>query len=216
MGRETSTGADAVESNGPSEPAAATPHSNSCRGHTPNRVSNPDGRNPKLYIVISVNDLSKPARLGMLATTADSFDQVFWGLNKRVETWGRGPNNTEVHPHAKDVRIPKVGVCIFHHARGIEKLDEKGADWTSMTDLHTLITTHSNHGISVNGEQLRKHNEHGSYFCGKIYTGDVITVYKSEDVCFEFVCKFEYGEGKKVRPADLRPFKIDEVIQRKE
>jgi hypothetical protein len=105
-----------------------------------------------------------------------------------------------------------MGVCIFHHAMGIEKLDRDGLDWRSIPNLHTLVTTRGSFGILVNGVKLKGENENGNILCGRIYSGDVITVFVSKDngQCLRFVCKFEYGEARNPRPLDKFPFTIEE------
>lgn len=182
------------------------------RTRSNSRLIDPPG--PVLPMTVPVGELEPPARLGMLISSTDSFTPIFWKLNKRVETWGRGPNNTLVYPDRWDVRIPKMGVCIFHHAMGIEKLDREGRDWRSMPGLHTLITTCSSVGIWVNGLKLREKNENGNFLCGRVYSGDVITAFASKEdgQCLRFVCKFEHGEAKNTRPLDKFPFEIEETV----
>ena len=173
-------------------------------------MTDPPG--PVLPMTVPVEELDPPARLGMLVTSTDSFKPIFWKLNNRVEIWGRGPNNTLVYPDKHDVRVPKMGICIFHHAPGIEKLDRDGVDWRSIPKLHTLVATCSSVGIWVNGVKLKEKNENGNILCGRLYSGDVITAYasKEDEQCLRFVCKFEYGEARHPRPLDKRPFKIEE------
>ena len=171
-----------------------------------------DPLEPVLPMTVPSEELETPARLGMLISSTDSFTPIFWKLNNRVETWGRGLNNTSVYLDRMDTRVPKMGVCIFHHAMGIEKLDRDGLDWRSIPKLHTLITTCSSVGIWVNGVKLKEKNENGNFLCGRVYSGDVITVFvsKEDGQCLRFVCKFEYGEARNPRPLDKFPFEIEE------
>ena len=160
-----------------------------------------------------VGEFEPPARLGMLISSTDSFTPILWRLNKRIETWGRGATNTLVYPDRSDIRVPKVGLCIFHHAVGIEKLDREGRDWRSMPGLHTIVATYSSFGVWVNGVKLREKNETGNLLCGRVYSGDIITVFvsKEDGQCLKFVCKFKLGEAKNTRPLDKFPFEIEEV-----
>ena len=170
---------------------------------------------PVLPMTVPAEALNPPAHLGMLISSTDSFTPIFWKLNKRAEAWGRASNNTLVYPDKDDTRVPKMGICLFHHAMGIEKLDREGLDWRSMPQLHTLVTTCSSVGIWVNGVKLRDKSDNGKILCGRVYSGDVITVFASKEdgQCLRFVCKFEYGEAKYPRPQDKFPFEIEETEQ---
>jgi len=174
-----------------------------------------DPMEPVLPHQVPMELLASPGKLGMLISSTDSFRPVFWRLNSRQETWGRDPTNTLPYPDRKDVRIPKKAVCIFHHALGIEKWEKEGRDWTTMPQLHTVLTTRSSVGIWVNGFKLKDANDAGYQLCGRVYTGDVITVFASRETgeCLRFVCKFEHGEGRETRPKDKWPFEVKETTQ---
>lgn len=154
-----------------------------------------------------------PPRLGKLTSTASSAGvkelPLTLRLEHRVTTWGRDPSNTHVFPDPLNVRIPKRGIVIYFHDVGIEKLEKDGGDVTKMAGLHTLITTFSKIGIWVNGVKLRL-EEDGKTQYGKLYTGDIITVYKDPSAGgakLEFTCEFFHGEAVKTRPAG-EPFKV--------
>lgn len=169
---------------------------------------------PVLPHVVPAKFLQPPAKLGMLISSTDSFTQIFWTLNKRIETFGRQSTNTLIYPDAEDTRIPKTAVCIYFHAQGIEKLEKEGRDWTTLPGLQTVLTTRSHLGIWINGFQLKGASEAGYQLCGRVYTGDVITVFAREDgTCLRLVCKFEVGEGRNPRPKDRWPFEVNETKQ---
>jgi serine/threonine protein kinase len=146
-------------------------------------------------------------RYGRLTSTTDSFLHVALDINARIFTWGRDPSNSDVYKDRNDTRIPKKGIAIFFHALGIEKKEEKGQDWTSLPNLHTLIKTYSRRGILVNGVQLDQTDHDGIDLCGRLYTGDIITVFEDmrkgngQSESLRFVCKFYAGEAAGHRPA---------------
>jgi serine/threonine protein kinase len=157
---------------------------------------------------ISSNSVNPPPRYGRLNSTTDCFKHLTLDINDRVFFWGRDFSNTHVYEDRYDTRIPKKGIAIFFHALGIEKTEEKGRDWSSLPNLHTLIKTYSRRGILVNGVQLKETDHDGVDLCGRVYTGDVITVFEDmrdtsgQSGSLRFVCDFYVGEAAKRRPAN--------------
>ena len=144
--------------------------------------------------------LRPPHRWGKLTSSPESFANIVLRLENRETTWGRHPKNTIIYPHPKDVRIAKValGICFF--GPGIRDKEAKGNDLTKIEGLHTLVTTGARGGIWVNGTHLPGQAQDGSYFAGRIYTGDVIRV--CHNPLLEFVCELHVGEGVGKRPMD--------------
>ncbi|KAK3045276.1 hypothetical protein LTS18_014137, partial [Coniosporium uncinatum] len=163
----------------------------------------------RLSIPPSVRDefLRPPPRLGALVSTKDSFRRIILRLDEHVTVWGRAPDNTHVYEPGHDTRVAKKAIVIWFHAIGIEKAIKEGRDWTKLESLHTIVNTYSKVGIWVNGVKLRAGGENGSFSFGRIYTGDVITVFQDGGERLKFVCEFHHGEAKERRPTG-QPFMI--------
>jgi serine/threonine protein kinase len=148
------------------------------------------------------------SRFGRLTSTIDSFQHLALDINSRIFSWGRDPSNTSIYKDGFDARVPKKGIAIFFHAFGIEKREEKKRDWTSLPGLHTLIKTYSRRGILVNGVTLKETDHDGVDLCGRLYTGDIITVFEDmrdnsgNSGSLRFVCDFSAGEAVGRRPAN--------------
>lgn len=147
-------------------------------------------------------DFIKPASpLGRLVATSDSFAQVTLDLNDKITTWGRDTSNTYVYPDKNDTRVPKRGIIVYYHAKGIDKVSE-ACDWTKLSGLHCGIATQSSAGIYVNGVELRR-GEPDRMNCGRVYTGDEVLVARPGShgqPGLKFRCEFFHGEGKHTRP----------------
>lgn len=153
-----------------------------------------------------------PARFGKLTSTTDSFQRLRLKIDEQVVIWGRDPKNTHVYPDRYDVRIPKKGIAIIFHAFGIEKTIKEGRDWTTMPNLVTYLKTYSNQGLWVNGVWLPAVDVDGMHVCGRLFTGDVITVFENKDVGrgpegMRFICEFHIGEAAEKRPVN-QPFEV--------
>ncbi|KAF1813635.1 Pkinase-domain-containing protein [Eremomyces bilateralis CBS 781.70] len=149
-----------------------------------------------------------PPRLGMLRSSTGSIKNIAIRLQDRVTSWGRLPSNTIVYEDSTDTRIPKTGIIIWFAAPGIDKIDQKGGDWTKLPGLHTILTTDSQNGIWVNGVCLRSKDAEGNKLYGRLYTGDRITVFKGRESYLEFNCEFYHGSAAKERPKNESRFQI--------
>ena len=149
-----------------------------------------------------------PPRLGKLTSTPDSFIQMTLPLSTRVSTWGRDRGNTHIYPHSEDTRIPKRGILIWFHAKGLDDsiANSASADWTKMDGLHTIVTTESTAGIWINGTHLKRGTKETGTLYGRVYSGDEITVFvgkgsgKHPPEKLVFVCEFFHGEAAGRRP----------------
>ncbi|KAK8175307.1 hypothetical protein IWX90DRAFT_106634 [Phyllosticta citrichinensis] len=141
-------------------------------------------------------------RLGNLTTTPDSFFHIVLRLETDCVTWGRLKDCSIVYPDSADTRIPKNAFTIWHHVSGEPDAIKNNKDWTKLPGLEVLIHTNSRSGIRVNGVKLEPPQPGGSYQFGKLYTGDVITVYQRKHEVLSFVCEFFHGESAKRRPVD--------------
>ena len=156
----------------------------------------------------------RPApRLGRLTTTPDSFCAVTLDLGSRITTWGRSPLNTIVFPDPLDTRVPKRGIMIYFHAKGIDKVVGMGGDWTKLLGLHCLVATDSSNGIFINGVKLNAKDAKGKQLYGRVHTGDEITVCQGHTKAnlLRFTCVFNHGEAKDQRPADGPGFEIEKM-----
>ena len=152
-----------------------------------------------------------PPRLGRLFSTLDSFAQITLNLSTRISVWGRMPSNTHVYPNGYDTRVPKRGIIIHFHAKGIERIPEEDQqDWMKLPDLHCTVATQSTHGLLINGITL-KDAEQGKRAFGRIYSGDEITVLQSQEgkPGLKFTCEFFHGEAKGRRPENGPIFKVE-------
>ncbi|OJD33760.1 pkinase-domain-containing protein [Diplodia corticola] len=139
--------------------------------------------------------------LGKLTTTDDSIEKVFIRLDKRVESWGRDPDNTH-HFEDNNRLIPRNAFTIWFYSPDInmDALLREGEDWTKIPDLKVAIHTNSRWGITVNNARIDPPKPDGSYSFGHLHTGDVITVFDSGRTKLKFVCEFSVGEAAKRRP----------------
>jgi len=153
----------------------------------------------------------RPApRLGRLTTTPDSFCAVTLDLATRITTWGRSPLNTVVFPDPLDTRVPKRGIMIYFHAKGIDKVERTGGDWTKLADLHCLIATDSSNGIFINDVKLNAKDSKGKQLYGRVYSGDEVTVCQGHHL-LRFTCMFNHGEAKEPRTNKGRGFEIEQM-----
>ena len=154
-----------------------------------------------------------PPRYGTLISTTDSKHSLFLRIDNRTTTWGRDTSNTLVHPDKQDTRIPKRAFALIHHASGIERCERQSKDWTTLPGLHVLIKCCSAAGLWVNGTKLEDKGPQGEEYCGRVQTGDVITIFQPKrnsrqaGEVLRFVCTFYFGEGAVPR-ADNKPFEV--------
>ncbi|KAF3481842.1 serine/threonine protein kinase [Arthroderma uncinatum] len=158
------------------------------------------------------NQFVKPATvLGKLTPLPGSIIDQPIRLESRMTSWGRGTQATIRHPDDMDIRIPSYALELTFWAPSIEARIEAGEDWLRMSDVVTLISTKTSRCIWVNDVELRKESRNKDAFLfGRIYTGDIITVYRNKDQFLRFRCEFYHGSSKLERPADEMKFVIEE------
>ena len=173
--------------------------------------------------------------LGKLLPTAKSELQLPIRLNQRMTTWGRGGMNTVVYPHGHEARVPKYAFEILFWKPGIQDLMQRGVDWTQVSDVRAVIQSKStSKPIYVNGvpllrggnggggggdggdpnpnpNDMNKHPTKVSCSYGRLYTGDVITIWKDVGTNKEisFVCHFYHGASTAPRPKGMKPFEVE-------
>lgn len=135
-------------------------------------------------------------------------------LESRMTSWGRGPRVTIRHSDLFDNRIPTYALELTFWAPNIADHIEQGGDWTKIPNLMTILTTKTSKCIWVNDVELRKETTtKDARPFGKLYTGDIITVYRSKDSYLKFRCEFSVGESAETRPESERGFIIQHAKQ---
>ena len=156
-----------------------------------------------------------PQRFGKLTTVAGSIWNSTIHLQDRLTTFGRDPESTYPYPDPKDTRVPKNALYIFFWKSGIESAIRRGEDWTQMDNLYALVVTNARCGIRVNGVPLPKGYESRGWKYGKLYTGDIVSVYeeKAKGWFLQFVCEFGIGLSKETRKeGDV--FKVEKEMEK--
>ena len=171
--------------------------------------------------------------LGRLLPTAKSELRPTIQLNERMTTWGRGGMNTVVYPHGHEARVPKYAFEILFWKPGIQDMMQRGVDWTEVSDVRAVIQSKSTskpiyvndvpllHGGSGgsgggggggnNPNDINKQPAKVSCSYGRLYTGDIITIWKDVGTSKEisFACEFYHGASTAPRPEGMRPFELE-------
>jgi serine/threonine protein kinase len=151
--------------------------------------------------------------LGKLTPLPGSIDDKPIRLEHRMTSWGRGTNTTIRYADPMDSRIPAYALEFTFWAPNNEARIAAGEDWTKMPDLITIISTKTSKCIWVNDVALRKETPtKDAYLFGKVYTGDIITVYRSKDQFLRYKCEFYLGRSNKTRAeAGEKKFAIEKA-----
>ncbi|KAH0848382.1 hypothetical protein AYO21_04408 [Fonsecaea monophora] len=155
----------------------------------------------------------KPARrYGKLTSIPGSFANVTINLEARFILWGRGIDCTVKYPDTKDTRIPKFALKITFWAPGMEAHINRGNDWTALPGVRTLVATSASGSVFVNDVELRKESPSGdAALFGKLYTGDVITIFDNGKGEFlKFKVEITFGDSARPRPTDEEGFIVQE------
>ena len=159
------------------------------------------------------NEFIKPLpRLGKLTSVPGSFADLTLKIDRRVNTWGRAPENTIVYAQNFDRRVPKQAIDIMFWGPGMPQLIEQGGDWMSLENCWAVIITRSQKYVLVNGVKLKYlAPKHDAVQYGKLYTGDIVTVWDDEKnkEFLKFKCEFFHGKSAGPRPVDEQPFVIE-------
>lgn len=148
-------------------------------------------------------------RYGRVFTTPGSVISECIRLTERWTSWGRHPNARIQWKDPTNTCIPKIAFEIAFWAPGIEKKEREGFDWTKVENPSVIVSTKTTACIWVNGVPLRFKSSDGmSSLFGKLYTGDVITVYENKDKFIKFECQFNHGRAIARRPEAEKPFQI--------
>lgn len=162
----------------------------------------------------------KPRRLlGKLVSIPGSIIDLTLRLEGRMTSWGRGPLATVVYPERMDTRIPAYAIEVTFWCPGMEARIAKGTDWMDIPDVMTILSTKTSKCIWVNDVELRRgpQMENGSEALsyGKLYTGDIITIFKHDGKFLRFRCEIYHGDSARPRPESEKGFIIREVLHPK-
>lgn len=156
----------------------------------------------------STSSFAKPRPLlGKLTTLPGSIFDFTIRLEDRMTSWGRGPKATVRYAEPMDTRIPAYALEVTFWKPGIEALIAKGTDWMTIPGVTAILSTKTRKCIWVNGVELRRGPEGREGFqFGKLYTGDIITVYRHRDRYLKFHCEFYHGYSAHPRPESEKGF----------
>lgn len=156
-----------------------------------------------------------PPRLGKLTSVPGSFADVTLKLEKRITSWGRAPENTIVYPQNFELRIPKQAIDIMWWGPSMPSFIERGGDWMEVENSWAIILSRATTFILVNGVRLRYLTPNGdAALFGKLYTGDIITIFQDDNSHLRFKCEFFHGRSAGPRPKDEQPFLIEKETER--
>lgn len=173
--------------------------------------------NPYTSQTLSQSEFIRPRPLlGKLTTLPGSIFDLTLRLEDRMTSWGRGPQATICYPDPMDTRIPAYALEITFWAPAIEARIAAGEDWMSVHDVMAILSTKTRKCIWVNDVELRRGPEseggHEGFNFGKLYTGDIITVYKHRDRYLKFRCEFYHGDSARPRPDSEKGFTVRKVL----
>ncbi|KAL8737916.1 MAG: hypothetical protein Q9181_001221 [Wetmoreana brouardii] len=153
-------------------PPAGTPSSSTTKGTEPGR--------PTATAPPSTNLPPPFTDLGTLTPLPSSVSFPTIHLTDRTTTFGRHPVSNYVWPDSKDMRVPKHCFDIIFFRPGIDhdlKFNPQ-LNWRAFEDITAIITTRTSQSIWINGVGLRRGTD--CYMYGKLFTGDVITVFEPQ------------------------------------
>ncbi|KAI9676561.1 MAG: hypothetical protein M1817_000720 [Caeruleum heppii] len=160
---------------------------------------------------------------GKLTSTAKSIQPISIPLHERETSWGRGAGNTFIHPNGQDARIPKYALDIVFWKEGrTDELASTSASpdpptsdqsWTDMADVWAVLKTRTSRKIWINGVPLVARQTDPTTGqpripFGKLYSGDVITVFREGGAELRFLCEFWHGRSAGRRPVGGKRFEV--------
>lgn len=158
------------------------------------------------------SEFTKPPKLlGRLRSLPGSIFDLNLRLETRMTSWGRGPDATTRHPDRMDVRIPAYALEITFWAPGLERKIAEGQDWMQEPGVMAVLSTKTRKCIWVNDIELRKGGPEGLQF-GKLYHGDIITIYKHKEDYLHLQCEFYHGDSAQYRPVHESGFVVRQAL----
>ncbi|KAL4786249.1 kinase-like domain-containing protein [Aspergillus varians] len=153
--------------------------------------------------------------LGKLTTLPGSIFDLTLPLKDRMTSWGRGPKASICYPDPMDARIPAYALEVTFWAHRLEERVAAGQDWMTISGTMAHLSTKTRGCIWVNDVKLLKGPEGGLHF-GKLYTGDIITVYRHRNKFLKFKCEFYHGDSVGERPEHEQGFSVRRVLTSKD
>lgn len=170
-------------------------------------------------ISLQRHEQSRPL-LGKLTTLPGSIFDLTIRLEDRMTSWGRGPLATICHPDPMDTRIPAYALEVTFWAPAIEAQIAAGRNWLEVPGVMAILSTKTRKCIWVNDTELRRGSEGSStregFHFGKLYTGDIITIYRHRNKFLKFRCEFYHGDSARSRPEEEKGFVVRKVLMSKE
>ncbi|KAL4958386.1 hypothetical protein BDW69DRAFT_78792 [Aspergillus filifer] len=157
----------------------------------------------------------KQPLLGKLTTLPGSIFDLTLRLEERMTSWGRGPQASICYPEPLDTRIPAYALEITFWAPRLEERIAAGQAWMAIPGTMAHLSTKTRKCIWVNDVELRKGPEGGMHF-GKLYTGDIITIYRHRNKFLKFKCEFYHGDSTRGRPEHEKGFSVRKVLTSKD
>ncbi|ODH14069.1 CAMK protein kinase [Paracoccidioides brasiliensis] len=149
---------------------------------------------------------------GALISIPGSITETTLYLESRMTSWGRGPRVTVRYSDPMDSRIPAYALELTFWAPSIESRIAQGEDWTQVPGVMTILSTKASNCIWVNNVELRKETQsRDARLFGKLYTGDIITVFRDRKRYLRFRCEFYHGESARMRPLEEKGFIIQKA-----
>lgn len=155
--------------------------------------------------------------LGKLSSLPGSIFDLTILLENRMTSWGRGPQATICHPDPMDTRIPAYALEVTFWTPAIESRIAAGDDWMSVPGVMAILSTKTRKCIWVNDMELRRGEEGREGFqFGKLYNGDVVTIYKHRNRFLKFQCEFYHGDSARPRPEQEQGFVVRKILKSRE
>ncbi|PLB33253.1 serine/threonine-protein kinase [Aspergillus candidus] len=158
--------------------------------------------------------------LGKLTTLPGSIFPLTIQLEDRMTSWGRGPQATVCYPDPMDTRIPAYALEVTFWTPAIEAQIASGRDWMTVPGVMAILSTKTRKCIWVNDTELRRGPEGANgregFHYGKLYSGDVITIYKHRSKFLKLQCEFYHGESARERPESEKGFVVRKALMAKE
>lgn len=166
---------------------------------------------------LTLSNFLKPRPLlGKLVTVPGSICEITLRLEGRLTNWGRGPLATYIYPDPMDTRIPAYALEVTFWSPGLESLIAEGVDWREVPDVMTILSTKTSNRIWVNGVELRRgkivDDYNKTWIYGKVYTGDIITIWQNGDKFLRFECEIYHGDSARPRPESEKGFIVHKAV----
>lgn len=155
--------------------------------------------------------------LGKLTSVPGSILDITIRLETRMTSWGRGPLATVCYTDPLDTRIPAYALEVTFWTPAIEARIAAGDDWMAIPGVMAILSTKTRNCIWVNDTELRRGDENGrpGLQFGKLYTGDIITVYKQRNKFLKLQCEFYHGDSARPRPDHEKGFTVRKILKSK-